>query len=138
MVVERLRGRAGQRQRQRRLARTKGLCEHCQAVGRTTIATVVNHIIPLIQGGSDEDSNTENLCAECDRVATALQFEHHVALGARGVAVSGRPSSPDHAWNRSTGATAGPPPGGSKVQGGQRRTPHRPSIRCESKSKHKS
>jgi len=41
-----------------------------------TVATVVNHIIPLAHGGSDEDENTENLCAECDKVVTAEQFGH--------------------------------------------------------------
>jgi 5-methylcytosine-specific restriction protein A len=38
------------------------------------VATVVNHIIPLAHGGSDEDSNTENLCRECDLIVTAEQF----------------------------------------------------------------
>lgn len=73
-MTERLRGRAGMAQRQRRLARTSGLCEHCLTEGRTTIATVVNHKVPLTHGGSDEDSNTENLCREHDLKATAKQF----------------------------------------------------------------
>ena len=74
--TERLRGRRGVEQRKRRLARTNGLCEHClaEAPPRYTIATVVNHIVPLIQGGSDEDENTENLCESHDRIATAKQF----------------------------------------------------------------
>jgi 5-methylcytosine-specific restriction protein A len=37
-------------------------------------AKVVNHIIPLVHGGSDEDDNTENLCAPCDKFVTAEQF----------------------------------------------------------------
>jgi 5-methylcytosine-specific restriction endonuclease McrA len=109
--VARLRGRAGQEQRLRRLKRSNGLCEHCLAQGRTAEARIVNHIKALIHGGSDEDSNTENLCKPCDRVATAKQFGHQVAMGARGVAPSGRPNSPDHAWNMA------PPPGGVESRG---------------------
>jgi 5-methylcytosine-specific restriction protein A len=83
-LPERLRGRRGIAQRKRRLNRTNGLCERCLGEGRWTklgftrvsIATVVNHIIPLILGGSDDDDNTENLCADCDRIVTAEQFGH--------------------------------------------------------------
>ena len=100
MAVERLRGRAGQAQRARRLARTDGLCEHCLKVNRVTLATVVNHIEPLILGGTDDDDNTENLCREHDLIVTAQQFQHQRAKDARGIARSGRPSNPDHPWNR--------------------------------------
>lgn len=97
--VQRKRGRAGQRQRQRRLARTNGLCEHCLELGRTTVATVVNHIIPLAHGGTDFDANTENLCAEHDTKVTAEQFGHQTPQD-RGVGRDGRPTSPDHPWNQ--------------------------------------
>ena len=73
-TTPRLRGRRGVEQRKRRLARTNGLCEHCLAEGRTSLATVVNHKTPLAHGGSDEDENTENLCRACDLVETARQF----------------------------------------------------------------
>lgn len=74
--TERLRGRRGVAQRKRRLDRTGGLCERCLAAKpkRIRVATVVNHKIPLAHGGSDEDENTENLCAECDSDVTAEQF----------------------------------------------------------------
>lgn len=83
-TTERLRGRAGQAQRKRRLARTNGLCERCsgsgrwigKGLGKVSAATVVNHIVPLIHGGSDEDENTENLCRSCDLIVTAEQFNH--------------------------------------------------------------
>ena len=72
--VQRLRGRAGVAQRDRRPRRTNYLCEHCLKEGRTTLATIVNHIKPLAHGGSDGDENTENLCREHDLKATAEQF----------------------------------------------------------------
>ena len=52
----------------------------------TTEAKVVNHIIPLAHGGSDDDDNTENLCGSCDKAVTAEQFGHRqrVEIGADG------------------------------------------------------
>lgn len=98
--IPRLRGRAGQAQRQRRLARTHGLCEMCQAQGVTRLATVVNHKVPLTHGGSDEDSNTENLCREHDLEVTARQFKFKKMAEARGIGRDGRPTHSDHPWNR--------------------------------------
>lgn len=107
MIVERLRGRPGQRQRARRLARTDGLCERCaglgrwqgQSLNRVTVATIVNHIVPLAHGGSDDDENTENLCRPCDRVVTAEQFNLTRSGGLGGCDLSGMPTDPGHPWN---------------------------------------
>lgn len=79
-MVERLRGRPGQRQRERRLRRTHGLCEDCLAKGRTEVAAVVDHIIPLALGGSDDDANTRNLCKHHADIRTAEQFGHRVKV----------------------------------------------------------
>lgn len=98
-MTERLRGRAGQRQRLRRLRRTNGLCELCQAEGRVTAATIVDHIKPLAHGGSDEDENTRNLCDAHHRQVTIEQFGFDVARGERGVDVHGRPLDRDHPWS---------------------------------------
>jgi 5-methylcytosine-specific restriction protein A len=95
MTTLRLRGRAGVEQRKRRLERTNRLCERCAGLGRwqgkvanerMSVAKVVNHIVPLIHGGSDDDANTENLCRPCDLIVTAEQFKHKpkVAFGADG------------------------------------------------------
>jgi 5-methylcytosine-specific restriction protein A len=72
----RLRGRAGVEQRDRRLRRTNYLCEDCTAEGKVTIATVVDHIIPLSKGGPDTDENTRNLCDDHNLKRTAEQFGH--------------------------------------------------------------
>ena len=97
--TQRLRGRAGQAQRLRRLRRTNGLCERCLAAGRTTVATVVDHIKPLAHGGSDEDGNTRNLCDPCHVEVTAEQFGHQVRRGRPGVGADGRPLDRDHPWS---------------------------------------
>jgi 5-methylcytosine-specific restriction protein A len=78
--TERLRGRAGQAQRIRRLKRTHGLCEDCSREERTEVATVVDHIVPLALGGSDEDSNTRNLCKLHHEMRTAEQFGHRAKV----------------------------------------------------------
>jgi 5-methylcytosine-specific restriction protein A len=97
---KRKRGRAGQRDRQRRLSRTAGLCERCNDEGRAELATIVNHIIPLARGGEDVDANTENLCDHHDAIATALQFGKAEPIEGKGIDARGRPTSPDHPWNR--------------------------------------
>lgn len=99
-MTERLRGRAGQRQRQRRLKRTNGLCEMCLDEGRTELATVVDHVTPLALGGSDEDSNTRNLCDPHHKQVTAEQFGHATKPHLRGCDAAGRPIDPTHPWAR--------------------------------------
>lgn len=73
-MAERLRGHAGMAQRRRRMLRSNWLCEHCAAKGVTRKADVVDHIVPLALGGSDEDENTRNLCNPCHVDAGADQF----------------------------------------------------------------
>ena len=71
---KRIRGRKHGVLRTRRMARSKWLCEDCQAQGRTTAAQVVDHVKPLALGGQDVDENTRNLCHECHDKRTAEQF----------------------------------------------------------------
>lgn len=96
---DRIRGRAGQRLRLRRLQRTNGLCELCLAAALTREATRVDHIKPLALGGDDVDDNTRNLCEAHHREVTVEQFGQQVAAGRRGIDADGRPTSADHPWN---------------------------------------
>lgn len=120
-MIERLRGRAGQRQRLRRLKRTNGLCEMCLRDGITRAADVVDHIQPLAKDGSDEDSNTRNLCDPHHDLVTAEQFGFDKAMGGRGTDAGGRPTGDGHAWSAPTRPASAAiarrptPPGGSKV-----------------------
>jgi 5-methylcytosine-specific restriction protein A len=60
-MVERLRGQAGVEQRKRRLA-AEPLCRMCKAKGIVRAATVPDHIVALVNGGTDDDSNIQCLC----------------------------------------------------------------------------
>lgn len=89
---------------------------------RTRFAERVNHIVPLILGGSDEDDNTENLCRPCDIEVTAEQFGFDKADGRGRIDEGGRPTHPNHLW------TGQRPPGGSKVGAPTPRTPRSATV----------
>lgn len=70
---KRIRGRKGQELRQRRLASDQHLCRLCRAQGRITPATTVDHIRPLVAGGTDTDDNCQALCEPCHAAKTASE-----------------------------------------------------------------
>jgi 5-methylcytosine-specific restriction endonuclease McrA len=47
------------------------LCRHCAALGFTTAAKMVDHILPIKQGGTSEPSNLQPLCWKCHARKTA-------------------------------------------------------------------
>lgn len=59
-----------QKQRER-LFREQPLCVRCLALGLTVLATIRDHIIPLAEGGTDNDDNVQPLCKPCHDVKTA-------------------------------------------------------------------
>ena len=61
------RGYDGMHRRWRRMILAKHpLCQACESEGRTTPATVADHIIPISQGGLKLDlNNGQGLCASC-------------------------------------------------------------------------
>lgn len=72
-TVERKRGSAGVKDRKRIAARDFGLCVLCTANGFVRRGSVVDHIVPLWAGGSDEDENKQLLCTECHDAKTARE-----------------------------------------------------------------
>src|SRR5689334_483738 len=62
-TTPRIRGRRGLERRKRWLAEHP-LCVKCKAETpqRVTVATEVDHIIPLIEGGADDETNLQSLC----------------------------------------------------------------------------
>ncbi|WP_239467067.1 HNH endonuclease signature motif containing protein [Rhodoferax koreense] len=41
------------------------LCEVCDGLGIVTLATIRDHRIPLAEGGADDESNEQAICAPC-------------------------------------------------------------------------
>ena len=77
--VERVRGRKAVETR-KRILYGEPLCRHCAAKGLTTLATQVDHVIALVNGGSDDDNNKQPLCDECHKVKTAADMGHKQRL----------------------------------------------------------
>lgn len=77
-----LTGRPWRRVRDRIMRRDCYLCqcEKCQAEGLLTPAHEVDHIVPLSQGGTDQDSNLRAINRECHKLKTQRESD----LGRRG------------------------------------------------------
>ena len=73
-VQERIRGRRGIAVREA-VKQDEPLCRHCKAAGRVTVATVIDHIVPLAKGGSNDKSNYQPLCVACHDAKTADDFK---------------------------------------------------------------
>jgi 5-methylcytosine-specific restriction protein A len=69
---KRLRGRAGQAQRARRLA-LYPVCAHCEIEGIVRPTDIIDHIRPLAFGGEDTDENCQGLCNWHNAIKTAAE-----------------------------------------------------------------
>jgi hypothetical protein len=74
----RLRGRAGQARRARRL-RLHPLCAECLKLGIVKETDEIDHVVPLALGGEDTDENTQGLCIEHHTVKSAAEDVSHAA-----------------------------------------------------------
>ena len=71
-ATERTRGSKWMKIRARWL-REHPLCVMCEAKGYARPATQLDHIIPLIDGGKDDESNYQSLCEPCHKDKTAAE-----------------------------------------------------------------
>ena len=53
--------------RAKALARDRGLCQVCAASGRLRLASEVDHVIELADGGTDAMGNLQSICGPCHR-----------------------------------------------------------------------
>ena len=83
--LERVRGRAGQVMRDRHL-NAHPLCVICLKQGRLSHAVELDHIIALVNGGTNADSNFQCLCKAChqDKTASDLGYSAKVRTGLDG------------------------------------------------------
>lgn len=72
-TTERGYGHAWRKLRERVLQRDDYLCLQCRAKALIVEATDVDHIIPKHDGGTDELSNLQSLCAPCHKEKTAKE-----------------------------------------------------------------
>ena len=64
-AVDRIRGHALNKIRQRILLRDDYTCRVCK---RVSVDLVVDHIVPLHLGGAESDENRQSICFECHKV----------------------------------------------------------------------
>lgn len=57
----------------KRHLKTEPLCRLCKAAGFIVAAVLVDHIIPLSQGGTDGPTNRQSLCRPCHAKKTAKE-----------------------------------------------------------------
>ena len=70
----RKRGRAWVEIRARWL-RAHPLCNHCEQEGKVTAGQELDHVIPLHQGGADDESNYQTLCIKHHKAKTAKEAQ---------------------------------------------------------------
>ncbi len=70
--TKRITGRKLQRMRAALFVRNP-LCAECLKQGRVTEATQRDHIIPLFDGGADDESNEQGLCDVCHDVKSKAE-----------------------------------------------------------------
>jgi 5-methylcytosine-specific restriction protein A len=73
----RIRGRAGQRMRQR-LLRAHPLCVLCLKKGITRATVIRDHVIPLAEDGRDDETNEQALCQDCSDTKTQEEAKRGV------------------------------------------------------------
>lgn len=95
-LTERIRGRRLQRIRDQHF-RKNPLCVRCMGIGRARLATQLDHVIALVNGGADADINRQGLCDEChtDKTADDMGYRRKHQVSA-----SGLPTDPSHDWNK--------------------------------------
>jgi 5-methylcytosine-specific restriction protein A len=76
-MIKRIRGRQLQTLR-RRLFLTNPLCVLCERAGRLSVATDLDHIVALVNGGSNDDENLQGLCAACHMDKTAVDLGQQI------------------------------------------------------------
>ena len=72
----------------KRILRRDPLCVYCKAKGRVSASVEVDHIVPLAQGGTDDD---ENLCGTCHSCHAEKSARERGARPKRAVSIDGVP-----------------------------------------------
>lgn len=95
---ERIRGRKLQHIRREHF-RLHPLCVRCEELDIVRLATELDHLVALTNGGEDVPSNRQGLCDEHHAIKTAADLGHKPT----GCDACGLPTDPRHPWNRGSG-----------------------------------
>jgi 5-methylcytosine-specific restriction protein A len=57
------------------LFRAQPWCQHCLGQGRQILATIRDHVVPLAEGGRDDEGNVQALCQICSDTKTAAEAQ---------------------------------------------------------------
>jgi 5-methylcytosine-specific restriction enzyme A len=57
-------------------------CEPCEKLGRVRLATIRDHRIPLAEGGADDETNEQAICAPCHEEKSLAEALRGRKLGA--------------------------------------------------------
>ena len=93
-ATPRKRGRAGQRDRARRL-KLYPLCALCLLEGIVTQTDQIDHIIPLHKGGPDTDENCQGICLKHHEAKTLQDTGRKLGYDSKGF-----PLNSDHPWSK--------------------------------------
>lgn len=95
MSIERLRGRALQRQRKRVWLRDQGVCARCGLVTTFPSGFEMDHKVALANEGTNDDANMQILHHECHEEKTNedLGYKPKVAIGLDGFPIESEPGS---------------------------------------------
>jgi 5-methylcytosine-specific restriction enzyme A len=63
------------------LERDCGLCQPCRSEQRVAAGTIVDHIKPKAEGGTDDLANLQTICAACHAIKTAAEARRGVDRG---------------------------------------------------------
>ena len=76
------------------------LCVYCLQIGKTTEATIVDHIIPHLGNVElfNDPNNRQALCKHCHDSVKAKEEARGYAVGC---GADGLPVDPHHFWNKS-------------------------------------
>ena len=96
-TIERQRGRKAVESRARIMRRDCGLFQQCKRNNSLTMATQVDHIVAITNGGDDSEANKEALCDECHRIKTIEDLGFKVPESCD---TTGHPTSKTHHWNK--------------------------------------
>jgi 5-methylcytosine-specific restriction enzyme A len=103
-------GRPWRRRRARILARDGYLCRLCERRGILTLATEVDHILPLFLGGTEDDENLQSLCETCHAEKSEAELRDALAGGTATMTPGSIPAPMRPLW-----VVVGPPGAGKST-----------------------